>query len=610
MLSSLSITSSSHPLRTASTTAYQNPKATFSKSNKLQTTFHLLQQCNNLAELKQLQTCIIKTGFSQDHQAQNRLLSACLGNRCSESLDYALLLFAQSSNPTVFIRNNVIKHLAETNNTPEKAFRFYSFTQDGFPSNNYTFPLLFKVCSRLHGIEEGEQIHAHVIKTGFESDIHVKNALIHFYCTCGVVDNARVVFDKMSERDTVTWNSIITGYTQNGFSGEALNLFRDMQVHGSEPDKVTMVSVLSACAHAGALELGKWIHACLEKNNLAGKISVKTALVDMYSKCGLIERALEVFEEIPNRNVVCWTAMINGLAINGLGKKAVSLFHLMVKSKVKPDEITLVSVFSACSHSGLLEEGKKLFADLRKRYRIKARVEHYGCMVDLLGRHGHVDEAYDLIMKMPFAPNAVIWRTILGACNLYKRVDLGELVLKKILELEPHYHGDFVLLSNIYAANGKWEEAVNIRKMMKKKKISKIPGCSTIEIGNRIYSFVVEDKSHRHSKEIHRMLDQIAQKIKLAGYVPDTSKVLINMEEEEDKANSLLHHSEKVAVAFGLIRTAPGMPLRVVKNLRVCDDCHCAMKLISKIYERDIILRDRNRFHHFKGGLCSCGDYW
>ncbi|RZC78720.1 hypothetical protein C5167_002928 [Papaver somniferum] len=608
MLSSLSITSPSLPLGAASN--YQNPTTTFSKSNQLQTTFHLLQQCNNLAELKQLHTCVIKTGFSQDHQAQNRLLSACLGNRCSESVDYALLLFAQSSNPTVFIRNNIIKHLAETN-TPEKAFRFYSFThRDGFPPNNYTFPLLFKVCSRLHGIEEGEQIHAHVIKTGFESDIHVKNALIHFYCTCGVVDDARAVFDKMSERDTVTWNSIIAGYTQNGFSGEALNLFRDMQVHGSEPDEITMVSVLSACAHAGALELGKWVHAYLEKNNLDGKISVKTALVDMYSKCGLIERALEVFEEIPNRNVVCWTAMINGLAINGLGKKAVSLFHLMVKSKVKPDEITLVSVFSACSHSGLLEEGKKLFADLRKRYKIKAQVEHYGCMVDLLGRHGHVGEAYDLIMKMPFAPNAVIWRTLLGACNLYKRVDLGELVLKKIPELEPHYHGDFVLLSNIYAANGKWEEAVNIRKMMKKNKISKIPGCSTIEIENRTYSFVVEDKSHRHSKEIYRMLDQIAEKIKLAGYVPDTSKVLINMEEEEDKANSLLHHSEKVAVAFGLIKTAPGMPLRVMKNLRVCDDCHCAMKLISKIHERDIILRDRNRFHHFKGGLCSCGDYW
>ncbi|OVA18322.1 Pentatricopeptide repeat [Macleaya cordata] len=610
MLSSLSVTSPSHLPYSNPKTDNPNPTTTLSKPHQLKTAFHLLQQCSNLSEVKQLHSHLIKTGLYQNHLTQNRLLSACIRNHSSESIDYALLLFSHSLNPTIFIRNNIIKHFAETE-TPKKSVLFYSSThQDGFPPNNYTFPLLLKACSRLLGIEEGKQIHTHVFKTGFESDIHVKNTLIHFYCCCGVVDNARKVFDKMSERDVVTWNSMITGYTQNGFSGEALNLFRDMQVNGTDPDQVTMVSVLSACAHAGALELGKWVHAYLERNNLDSRISVKTALIDMYSKCGFIERALEVFEEIPDRNLVCWTAMINGLAINGHGKKAIDLFNLMMKSNVKPDAITLVSVLSACSHSGLLEEGRKLFGNLRRRYGITPQVEHYGCMVDLLGRYGLVDEAYDLIKKMHLPPNAVVWRTLLGACNIHKRVDLGELVLKKILELEPHHHGDFVLLSNLYATMGRWEDVENIRRMMKKKKISKIPGCSMIEIENRIYSFVVEDKSHRHSREIHSMLDQMARKIKLAGYVPDTSKVLINMEDEEEKANSLVHHSEKVAVAFGLIRTSPGMPLRIVKNLRVCDDCHCAMKLISKIYERDIILRDRNRFHHFKGGCCSCGDYW
>lgn len=417
------------------------------------------------------------------------------------------------------------------------------------------------------------------------------------------------MFDKMSGREIVTWNAMITGYFQNGFSEEALNLFREMQVEGLAPDEVTMVSVLSACAHAGALELGKWVHAYIEKNGLDRRISMKTALVDMYAKCGCIEKALEVFEEIPNRNLVCWTAMMNGLAVNGYGRKAVEFFDRMVGSNIQPDAISLISILSACSHGGLLEEGRRLFGDLKRRYGVSPQMEHYGCMVDLLGRSGHLHEAYELIKNMPFAPNAVMWRTLLGACKTHKNVELGEMVLKKILELDPHHHGDYVLLSNIYAASGRWEDVANMRRTMKKKGIAKVPGCSMIEVDNRIYSFVVEDKSHRHSEDIHRMLDQMTHKLKLAGYVPDTSNVLVDVDDVE-KENALSHHSEKVAIAFGLIKTTPGTPLRVVKNLRVCDDCHSAIKVVSKIYDRDIIVRDRNRFHHFQGGSCSCGDYW
>lgn len=413
----------------------------------------------------------------------------------------------------------------------------------------------------------------------------------------------------MSEREIVTWNAMITGYFQNGFSEAALSLFREMQVEGLAPDEVTMVSVLSACGHAGALELGKWVHAYIEKYRLDGRISVKTALVGMYSKCGCIEKALEVFEGIPDRNLVCWTAMINGLAFNGYGMKAVEFFDRMVGCNIRPDAVSLISILSACSHGGLLEEGRRLFGDLRRRYGIAPQMEHYGCMVDLLGRSGHLDEAYELIKNMPFAPNAVMWRTLLGACKVHNNVELGEMVLKKILELEPRHHGDYVLLSNIYAAAGRWEDAANIRRTMKKKGIAKVPGCSMIEVDSRIYSFFVEDKSHCHSEDIHRMLDQMALRLKLAGYVPDTSKVLIDVDDDE-KENALSHHSEKVAIAFGLIKTTPGTPLRVVKNLRVCDDCHSAIKLVSKIYDREIVVRDRNRFHHFKEGSCSCGDYW
>ncbi|XP_058109733.1 pentatricopeptide repeat-containing protein At5g48910-like [Magnolia sinica] len=596
MSSSLPPSSSPQPL----------PKTALSPSK---TANSFLQQPTTLSEIKQLHAHLIKTGLSQNHTAQNRLLSSCLQNRHSSTLEYALLLFSQSSNPTPFIRNNLIKSFAESQ-TPQIAISFYSTTHESdFLPNDYTFPALLKACSRLLGVEEGKQIHAHVVKTGYESEIHACNTLIHFYSVCGLLDDARLVFDKMPERETVSWNAMITGYFQNGFSVEALSLFREMQVGGLSPDGVTMVGVLSACAHAGALELGKWVHAYVEKNGLDGRISVKTALVDMYSKCGCVERALEVFEEIPDRNLVCWTAMINGLAVNGYGRKAVEFFDRMVRANVWPDAISIISVLSACSHNGLLEEGRQLFSDLRRRYGVTPQMEHYGCMVDLLGRSGHLDEAYELIKNMPFVPNAVMWRTLLGACKVYKNVEMGEKVLKKILELEPHHHGDYVLLSNIYAAVGRWEDVADVRRTMKKKKIAKIPGCSMIEVDNRIHSFIVEDKSHWHSEEIHRMLGQMAHKLKLAGHVPDTSKVLIDVDEEE-KENALGHHSEKVAIAFGLIKTAPGSPLRVVKNLRVCDDCHSAIKLVSKIYEREITVRDRNRFHHFREGSCSCGDYW
>ncbi|KAL5992013.1 hypothetical protein ACLOJK_012926 [Asimina triloba] len=561
----------------------------------------LEKQPTKLSKIKQHHAHLIKTGVPTDD-----LLFSCLRVRHPSALHYALLLFSHSSNPTPLHRNNIIKSFAESP-TPQLAISFYSTTHESdFPPNDYTFPAILKACSRLLGVQEGKQVHAHAVKTGYWCEVHACNTLIHLYSVCGLLDDARRVFDKMPARETVSWNAMITGYSQNGLSVEALSLFREMQVGGVVPDGVTLVSVLSACAHAGALELGKWVHAYAERNELDARINVRTALIDMYSKCGCIERALQVFEGTADRNLVCWTALINGLAVNGCGRMAIEYFDRMVRTNVRPDAISLICVLSACSHSGLLEEGRQLFRNLKRQYGINPQMEHYGCMVDLLGRSGHLQEAYELIENMSFAPNAVMWRTLLGACKVHRDVELGEKVLEKILEIEPHHHGDYVLLSNTYASFGRWEDVATIRRTMKKNKIAKIPGCSMIEVDNRIHSFMVEDKSHRHSSEIRRMLDQMAQKLKLAGHVPDTANVFADMDEEE-KENALSHHSEKVAIAFGLIKTAPGTPLRVAKNLRVCNDCHSAMKLISQIYEREIIVRDRNRFHHFREGFCSCG---
>uniref|UniRef100_A0A5K0ZNW3 DYW domain-containing protein n=2 Tax=Nymphaea colorata TaxID=210225 RepID=A0A5K0ZNW3_9MAGN len=596
-----------HPAMAAVPPPPANPTTVSAKTDRadLLEAVELLRRCTSPEETRQLHARLVKAGLSDNRFAQNRLTASC----ALSDARYALEVFARSASPSRFMRNTVVRALAESE-SPGDAVRFYGGTHAlGLPANRYTFPALLKACARLLGLEEGRQAHCHVVKWGLQPDVHVSNTLIHLYASCGRLTQARKVFDEMPLRTVVSWNALISGYVQNGMSSEALSMFREMQIEGTEPNEVTMIGVLTACSHAGALELGKWAHAYIRRRGLGVRIGVVTALIDMYSKCGCIERAVEVFEGIPDKNIVCYTAMINGLAVNGHGESAAALFDRMVMVGIKPDEISLISVLCACSHSGLVEAGRRYFRDLQRRYNVAPQVEHYGCMVDLLGRSGHLEEAYELVKNMPFEPNAIIWRTLLGACKVHNNVKLGELVVKEIMMLEPHHHGDYVLLSNIYAAAGRWEDVSKIRRVMKDRGIVKTPGCSMIEVGNKIYSFIVKDKSHRHSEEMYKMLDQMAQRLRSAGHVPNTSLVLIDMDEEE-KENSLNYHSEKVALAFGLIKTRAGTPIRIVKNLRVCDDCHSAMKLLSVIYEREITVRDRNRFHHFRGGVCSCGDYW
>ncbi|XP_010922370.1 pentatricopeptide repeat-containing protein At4g21065 [Elaeis guineensis] len=566
-----------------------------------------------LSEIKQLQAVLIKAGLAHTRPAQNRLVALCSAARPPDpALDHALLLFSRSRKPTPFMRNTIVQSLANTS-APYRALRFYFAAHcAAVPPNHHTFPALLKACSHLHALSEGNQIHAQALKSGLGYDMLVRNALIHLYCSCAALDHAQRVFDKMLERDIVTWNTMINGYVQNGLARDALDLFRDLQLAGVWPDAITMVGVLSACAVAGALELGKWAHAYIEKHRMDGRISVRTALIDMYSKCGYIDRALEVFKSTPVRNLVLWTAMINGLAINGSGHKAVEFFDRMVHDDdIKPDGVVFISVLSACSHGGLIDEGRRLFDELKTRYNLVPQMEHYGCMVDLLGRAGRIEEALQLIRRMPSEPSEIVWRTLLGACRAHRNVQIGELAMKEIQRREPRHHGDHVLLSNIYASVGRWEDVAYVRRAMKRMGISKEPGCSIIVVDGRIYSFVVEDASHRHSEEVRAALERMARRLREAGHVPDTREVVARVEGgEEEREEKLVHHSEKVAVAFGLIRTVPGTTLRVVKNLRVCADCHAAMKLISEIYGREIVLRDRNRFHHFKSGSCSCGDYW
>lgn len=476
--------------------------------------------------------------------------------------------------------------------------------------NESTLVTVLSGCSQSGSLEMGKWVRSWIDDHGLGFNIHIVNALIDMYSKCGDLDTASDLFKGLEQRDVISWNVMIGGYTHMSCHKEALGLFQRMLQSNIEPTDVTFLSILPACASLGALDLGKWIHAYIDKNfQYSDNISIWTSLIDMYAKCGSIEAAQQVFNSMKHRSLASWNAMISGLAMHGLAEKALELFSRMTNEGYKPDNITFVGVLSACSHAGLLDLGRQYFSSMVQDYAISPDLQHYGCMVNLLGRAGLFDEAEALIQNMEMKPDGAIWGSLLGACRVHKRVELGESVAKHLFELEPENPGVYVLLSNIYAGAGRWDDVARIRTLLNNKGMKKVPGCSSIEVDRVVHEFLVSDKVHPRCKEIYDMLNEVDTLLEKAGFVPDTSEVLQDMDEEW-KEGALSHHSEKLAIAFGLISTKPGTTIRIVKNLRVCGNCHSATKLISKIFNREIIARDRNRFHHFKDGSCSCNDFW
>eukprot|EP01018_Ginkgo_biloba_P008628 Gb_28770 [translate_table: standard] len=442
-----------------------------------------------------------------------------------------------------------------------------------------------------------------------EPNVVTWTALITGYAQNGRVDEAVKLFQKIPEQNVVSWTAMISGYAQNGRFEEALKLFQQMQLTVVKPNLDTFASVLSACANLAALQEGKEVHENIIKSGFQADIFVENALVDMYAKCGSIEDAQKVFGKMTKRDVVSWTAMILGYAMHGCGKEALQLFEQMQLSTTKPDHITFIGILSACCHAGLVDDGRQNFVRMTCDYHITPTLEHYCCMVDLLGRAGHLDEAQDFINKMPITPDAAVWESLLGVCKIHTNVEIGERAAEHLFELDPKNAAHYVLLSNIYAAAGRWDGVEKVRKLMKDRRVKKMPGCSWIEINNKVYAFLGGDRSHPQVEQIYAKLETLSGQMKDAGYVPNTTFVLHDVEEEQ-KEYVLCYHSEKLAIAFGIINTSPGVPIRIVKNLRVCGDCHIATKFISKIVAREIVVRDSNRFHHFRDGRCSCGDYW
>ncbi|GAB2300414.1 hypothetical protein Dimus_034457 [Dionaea muscipula] len=451
-------------------------------------------------------------------------------------------------------------------------------------------------------------------EVGGSMELGACNALIAGLARNGLVDDALALFQKMKDQamdlNVVSWTSMISCCSQNGRDMEALQLFREMQLAGVTPNAVTIPCLLPACGNVAALMHGKAAHCFSLRAGITRDVYVSCALIDMYAKCGKIRESRLCFDVMPIKNMVSWNAMISSYAIHGKPKEAMEMFDCMQRSGHNPDSISFIGVLSACSQKGLVDEGRNLFHAMSKVHRIRPKMEHYASMVTLLSRAGEIEEAYFMIKSMPFEADACVWGALLCSCRVHNNIEVAEVAAKKLFELEPENPGNYILLSNIYSSNSMWNGVDRVKDLMKGKGLKKNhPGCSWIEVNNRLHMLLAGDRSLPQMTQIMEKLDALSIEMKRLGLVPKTDLVMQDVE-EQDKEQILSGHSEKLAVVFGLLNTPPGSPLRVIKNLRICSDCHTVIKFISKYEGREILVRDTNRFHQFQDGECSCRDFW
>ncbi|XP_008804906.3 pentatricopeptide repeat-containing protein At5g44230 [Phoenix dactylifera] len=600
-------------------------------------------------QLREAHGRIVRLGLHRSNFLVARLLRRLADQRVSTH-PYPLLVFAQVPRPNSFLWTALIRGAAlllySASSSAAHPLRLYAAMRRSWPPAPplpFTFSALLKACGAARCLPMGTQVHAQALATGgFDSDLFVQNTLISFYVECSDLSSARKLFDRMSVRDAISWTSLIvaytktgdmgsaeglfektpvkdmvawtamvTGYAQNSMPKEALETFDRMREAGVKIDEVSLIGAISGCAQLGAVKHAGFVREIAERYEFKRNVVMGSAMVDMYAKCGLVDEARKVFDGMVERNVYTYSAMIVGLAAHGRAQEAIALFKEMVeRTEVKPNRVTFIGVLTACSHAGMVEEGRSYFAQMKDEYGISPSADHYACMVDLLGRSGLVEEALELVKSMPVEPHGGVWGALLGACRIHGKTQIAKIAADHLFVLEPDGIGNYVLLSNIYASAGMWEEVSKVRKLMRGRGLRKNPAASWVEAKDGlVHEFFAGDGLHPRSREIKEALEELLRRLKQDGYVPVLSSVVYDVSDDE-KERLLKGHSEKLALAFGLLTTTVGGTIRIVKNLRICEDCHLVMRLVSKVESREIVVRDNMRFHHFKNGECSCGEFW
>ena len=585
----------------------QSPELSFKLGEK--ECVSLLKKCSNMEEFKQSHARILKMGLFGDSFCASNLVATCALSDWG-SMDYACSIFRQMDEPGSFEFNTMMRGHVKDMNTEEALITYKEMAERGVKPDNFTYPTLLKACARLPAVEEGMQVHAHILKLGLENDVFVQNSLISMYGKCGEIGVCCAVFEQMNERSVASWSALITAHASLGMWSDCLRLLGDMSNEGYwRAEESILVSVLSACTHLGALDLGRSVHGFLLRNVSGLNVIVETSLIEMYLKCGSLYKGTCLFQKMAKKNKLSYSVMISGLAMHGYGREGLRIFTEMLELGLEPDDIVYVGVLNACSHAGLVQEGLQCFNRMKLEHGIEPTIQHYGCMVDLMGRAGKIDEALELIKSMPMEPNDVLWRSLLSASKVHNNLQAGEIAAKQLFKLDSQKASDYVVLSNMYAQAQRWEDVARTRTNMFSKGLSQRPGFSLVEVKRKMHRFVSQDAGHPQSESVYEMLYQMEWQLKFEGYSPDTTQVLCDVDEEEKKQR-LSGHSQKLAIAYALIHTSQGSPIRIVRNLRMCNDCHTYTKLISIIFDREITVRDRHRFHHFKDGACSCRDYW
>ncbi|KAK2443232.1 pentatricopeptide repeat-containing protein, mitochondrial [Trifolium repens] len=602
--------------------------------------FSLAQKTKNPFIAKKLHAQIIKSGINKHHPFPKTLIDAY--GKCGLLQDALKLFDALPQRDHVAWAT--ILTACNLSNLPHKAFSIsLPILQQGMQPDHFVFSSLIKACANLGSvhIKQGKQLHARFLLSPYSQDDVVKSSLVDMYAKFELPDYGRAVFDSISELSSVSWTAMISGYARSGRKVEALRLFRqspfknlyawtalisglvqsgnatdalylfvEMRREGVRiADPLVLSSAVGACSNAAVWELGKQVHGVVITLGYDSCLFISNALVDMYAKCSDLVAAKYIFCEMRRKDVVSWTSIIVGTAQHGLAEEALALYDDMVMAGVKPNEVTFVGLIYACSHVGLVSKGRALFKSMVEDFGIRPSLQHYTCLLDLFSRSGLLDEAENLIKTMPVKPDEPTWAALLSACKQHGNTKMAVRIADNLLDLKPEDPSSYILLSNVYAGAGMWENVSKVRKLMVVKEVKKEPGYSCIDLGRESQVFHAGEASQPMKDEILGLMRKLDAEMKKRGYVPDTSLVLHDMDQQE-KERQLFWHSERLAVAYGLLKAVPGTIIRIVKNLRVCGDCHTVLKLISTITSREIYVRDAKRYHHFKDGNCSCNDFW
>lgn len=553
---------------------------------------------------KQVHCQVIKAGFTNNVAMDTAVCNMYV--KCGQ-LKTAEISFGLMQEKNVVSWTTMVVGCAQAGRH-EDALRYFTRMMDeDVELDEFVFSITLKACAALVDRKMGEQAHGLIVKLGLETEVSVGTPLVDFYVKCGDVDSAIRAFEAITDPNDVSWSAILCGYSQIGEFEKCVNVFKSLRSKGAVLNEFMYTSIFQVCSAFADFSFGSQAHGDAIKRGLVSYLYGESAMITMYAKCGRLDYAYKAFESMDAPDTVAWTAMIAGCAYHGNALEALTLFQKMQASGVRANEVTFVAVFTACSHAGLVEEAKHFLDSMSSKHGMLPTVDHYNCMIDTYSRAGFLNEALDLINSMPCEPDAMSWKSLLGGCSIHQNYEIGKVAADKLLQLDPNDTAAYVLLFNLHASCGRWDEAASVRKLMAERGVQKEIGCSWMSVEGKVHRFVVGDRHHPRTEEIYSKLQELE--------FCDENGVLLNEEEVSnvlaERKNQMLVHSERLAIAFGLISsTAATSPIMVFKNLRACRGCHDFGKHVSLITGRTVVVRDSNRFHHFSNGECSCGDYW